>query len=109
MENHYPEIIKDLDLWIGQECPERKSFHDTYKWLEAYINDLILNDFNKLVQMLYRIDIDEAKLNYLIKGNAQTDACQLIAHLIIERLLEKIKSRKNFKMSSEGISEEEKW
>lgn len=109
MENHYAEIIRDLDIWIGQPCPERKSFHDTYKWLETYINDLILNDFNKLIQMLYRIDVDEAKLNFFLKGNTQTDACQLIAHLIIERLLEKIKSREAYSKNQVNIPEEDKW
>ena len=33
------------------------------------INELIKNDFSKLVQLLYRIDVSEAKLKYILQAH----------------------------------------
>jgi hypothetical protein len=46
------------------------------------------------VQLLYRIDVSEAKLKYLLKENPNEDAGTMIAHLIIDRQIQKIKFRK---------------
>ena len=54
--------------------------------LIAYINDCIQHDFNKLVQLLYRIDVSEEKLKYILQLNPNEDAAKLIAAVIIERL-----------------------
>jgi len=54
--------------------------------LIAYINDCIQNDFNKLVQLLYRIDVSEAKLKTILQSNPNEDAAKLIATVIVERL-----------------------
>lgn len=75
----------------------------------ALINELIVNDFDKLVQLLYRLDIDELKLKTILRNNPDTDAGKIITALIIERQLQKKKSREEFKTKEGGISEEEKW
>jgi len=54
--------------------------------LIAYINDCIQNDFNKLVQLLYRIDVSESKLKTILQSNPNEDAAKLIATVIVERL-----------------------
>ncbi len=54
--------------------------------LIAFINDCIQHDFNKLVQLLYRIDVSEEKLKYILQLNPNEDAAKLIASVIIERL-----------------------
>jgi hypothetical protein len=54
--------------------------------LIAYINDCIQHDFNKLVQLLYRIDVSEEKLKYILQLNPNEDAAKLIAAVIVERL-----------------------
>lgn len=75
--------------------------------LAAYIDQLINHDFSKLVQLLYRMDISEKKLKQTL-ATSQTDAGVLIAKMMIERELQKIKSRKEFKKRSD-IPEDEKW
>ena len=75
--------------------------------LGAYINYLIQNNFEKLVSILYKIDINEDKLRQLLQKNRNENAGKIIAGLIIERQLKKIDTRKNFiKKDSAG---EEKW
>ncbi len=73
----------------------------------GYIRRLILNDFEKLVNLLYRIDVDENKIRQLLNDNANEDSAEIIAALIINRQIEKIKLKKTIRQSPE--SDEEKW
>lgn len=73
------------------------------------INQLINGDFNGLIQILYRIDINEARLKELLETHKATDAAEIIADLVIERQLQKLKSRQQFRQRDNDISEEEKW
>ena len=82
---------------------------DRFEELSAYINELILHDFERLVSLLYRIDVDEKKLQLLLAKLPKNNAADTIATLIIERQLQKIKSRKAFGKEETGGSEEEKW
>ena len=72
------------------------------------INDLINNDFQKLVSVLYRMDVHENKLKQLLKENPGTDAGLIIAELMIERQEQKIRSRETYR-PDENISDDEKW
>lgn len=64
--------------------------------LEQAINELIKNDFSKLVQFLYRIDVSEAKLKNILNANPTEDAGKLIAQIILERLAATKKARESF-------------
>lgn len=63
--------------------------------LSIKINELINTDFEKLVQLLYRVDVDESKLKRILQENAGTDAGKLIALLLIERQQQKLQSKKD--------------
>lgn len=78
------------------------------KRLEFYVNDLLVNDFQQMVQILYRIDVSEAKLKALLHQQKDTDAAVLITKLILERLEEKQKTRKQFRPPP-ATDEFEKW
>lgn len=77
--------------------------------LEEKINFLIVHNFNKLIYLLYRADINEAKLNKLLADNKKENAGRIIAALFIQRQLEKIKSREENRMNGFESSEEERW
>ena len=53
------------------------------------IDWLITHDFEKLVFILYRIDVSEAKIKTLLDQANTTDAAPVIAEAIIQRLAEK--------------------
>ena len=76
--------------------------------LIKYINDLINNDFNALTQLLYRIDVDERQLKEKLEAAKESDSATLIAQMIINRQLQKIKFAKKFN-AKDSTSEEEKW
>lgn len=65
--------------------------------LTYYINDLIQNDFQKLIAILYKVDIDEEKLKNILQHQTGKDTGEIIAKLIIERQLQKLETRKHFK------------
>jgi hypothetical protein len=73
------------------------------------INELLNTDFQKLVSILYRMDVSEAKLKLLLKDNPGSDAGIIIADLMIERQAQKIKSRQQFRQRDNNIDENEKW
>ena len=98
------EIIQSL----GGSVELQQSMEVFRVRLAAYLNDLINQDFEKLVQLLYRLDVSEKKLKALLSQNNQADAGRIIADLIIERQLQKVELRKKFR-KQDDISEEEKW
>ena len=72
-----------------------------------FINNLKKNDFASLVQLLYRIDIDEKKLKKLLQEKAGTDAAPVIADIIIKRQLQKMATRKQFGKENNASGKEE--
>ena len=76
--------------------------------LELTINELIKNDFSRLVQILYRIDVSEAKLKYILQTHPNEDAGKLIAQIILERLAATKKARESFNQSNRIDDTEER-
>ena len=107
MEN--TELIQLVNEEMAIDLPEKISFNEIRDQLSKKINELIVNDFQKLVALLYRIDISEPRLKKLLGDENHEDAGKVIADLIIERQLQKIKSRQQFKQKSEDIDETERW
>ena len=106
MENTALAIALNKDLQL--ELAENISLGELKEKLAAYINHLINQDFQQLVMLLYRIDVSENKLRGLLNNKPTEDAGKMIAELIIERQLQKIKTRQAFK-SNERDSSEERW
>lgn len=90
------------------DLPENVSFEELKQQLSSHINFLIQSDFQKLVAILYRVDVSESKLKLLLNENPNFDASNTIADLIIERQLQKIRSRQEYR-KDENISDDEKW
>jgi|SRR5215203_5934353 len=78
------------------------------KQLIEYINHLLVRDFNKVVQILYMVDVNEAKLKLVIEQNPTTETAVIIVDLLIERQDQKIEMKKSFR-SNENIPDDEKW
>ena len=96
------EVSKELEVIV-------KDHSITKQVLVEKINDLINIDFQKLVSILYRMDVSEIKLKELLNENPGTNAAIIIADLMIERQEQKIISRQQFRKKDENISDDEKW
>ncbi|MGB3114986.1 MAG: hypothetical protein WBB11_02015, partial [Ferruginibacter sp.] len=70
-------------------------------------NQLMVNDFNRLLNLLYRIDVNEEKLKTSLKEFYDKDAADVIATLVIERQLQKILLREQYKAKGSGTAGEE--
>lgn len=78
------------------------------KELATWVNDMILRDFTGLLNLLYRLDVSEEKIRTLLEEMQQEDAGRIIASVMIERQLQKIKTKQQFKQD-ENIPEEDRW
>ncbi|RZL98699.1 MAG: hypothetical protein EOO88_60375 [Pedobacter sp.] len=105
MENG--EMIQALAIQFGTELSGDDHTAARLQ-LIARINWLILHDFERLVNTLYRIDVSEKKINALLKDFPQTDAAAIIAELVIRREEEKYRSRQQFR-SNDDNGQEERW
>ncbi len=101
-------LIENINQSLEISLPVTISSKELKEKLTAFINDLINHDFEKLVFYLYRIDVNESKMKQLLNQREGENAAGLIADLIIERQIEKIKSRKETK-SHKDIPDDERW
>ena len=101
---------KYLNETFDLSIPVNSTREQSAVFLADRINYLIINDFSKLVQMLYRMDVSEQKIKILLKENQGSDAGRIIAALVIERQMQKIKSRQQAgRDDKNNMDETERW
>ena len=98
------EVSKELGIIVNE-----KDYSFNKQMLAEKIDQLINTDFQKLVSILYRMDVSETKLKQLLNENPGTDAALIITDLMIERQEQKMISRQQFRKKDENISDDEKW
>jgi hypothetical protein len=98
------EIARKLNITVKE-----KGSSFSKQMLVDKINELVATDMHKLIFILYRMDVNETKMRSILKDNPDSDAGILIADLMIERQVEKIKSRQQFRQRDNNIDEDEKW
>lgn len=102
------ELITNINQSLKIEIPASVSQEELREKLALHINHLINTDFEKLVFYLYRIDVDEIKMRNLLEHREGENAAELIADLIIERQIQKRKSREENKLNN-NIPDNERW
>lgn len=71
---------------------------DLFYELSHYLNELINTDFNRLVSILYRIDVSEAKVRAALASAPNgSSAGEIVAGLMIAREREKRVWRRKYK------------
>jgi hypothetical protein len=71
-------------------------FQELRKVLIRRIEELIEKDLEKLKWILYRIDVNERKVHEALATNEQLHYPEVLADLIIERQIEKARTRASF-------------
>jgi hypothetical protein len=102
------EIENIMRSMLDMELQNKYTHEQLIAELSQHINHLLQTNFEQLVNLLYRIDVSEKKLKQLLKDFPKEDAGNIIASLIVERQLEKIKSRNQYKTNG-SFEGEEKW
>jgi hypothetical protein len=103
------ELIQSISNDLAIELPDKITREELVQNLSAHINRLINHDFQQLLYILYRVDINETKLKHLLRENPGENAGNIIAQLIIDLQLQKLISRKEFGNNKAGNDSEDKW
>jgi hypothetical protein len=103
------ELVREINDSLSMTAAPGISMDELNDLVAVHINSLIQTDFQKLIYVLYRVDVSELKLKQLLKQNPGTDAGKLIASLIIERQVQKIESRHQHGKRTDDFAGEEKW
>lgn len=103
------DLVSNINQSLEINLPDSISLEELREKLAQHINHLINTNFEKLVYYLYRIDVDESRMRTLLENNQGENSAGLIADLIIERQLKKIKSRRQFNKNDNPIDENERW
>lgn len=78
--------------------------------LSERLEVLVERDFQQFVLLLYQVDVSEPKVKAILASEGYPDVYRSVARLIIDRQMEKIKSREIYKQPPESLTdEEEKW
>ena len=103
-------IIKYIGETFSLSIPVHITDEELEIFLAERINFLIVNDFSTLVHILYRIDVSEKKIKELLRENTEANAGRIIAALVIERQLQKLRSRQQSGDNKKNISDDdESW
>lgn len=90
-------LIRQLNTLF--ETPLRKGVPKTVEidvlaeWLSKPVHELLQHDSQRLVSLLYRIDVNEQKLNAAFQQDSTEAIAFAIARLVIERELQKVQLR----------------
>lgn len=103
------ELVRLLNKELATDLTDNLSYNEIHAQLSGRMNQLIRYDFEKLVSLLYRIDVSEQKLKSLLQQFPEEDAGNIIATLILERQEQKLKTRKQFSQRDNDPDEEERW
>ena len=80
---------------------ESLSRQELKRRLTTYIADLLDADFEKLCNMIYRHDVSEVKFYQALQTSGVKEQAENLSDLVIERELEKVKSRQAYRSEKE--------
>ncbi len=95
------ELVPAINQSMEIDIPATGTHEQLREKLSVVINELINHDFEKLVFHLYRIDVDEARMRALLTHREGENSAGLIADLIIERQLQKLRTKEGFKQKAD--------
>ena len=107
-----PVVFKETALQLSADAALAIQPDITYEQLEALLaqklEDMISNNFQQFVLLLYKIDVSENKVREIFGPDVAADAYHKLAAVLIERQQQKVISRKATKKPDDDDGEE-KW
>jgi hypothetical protein len=102
--NNKDDLFKEITQLICSNFEDEKNalltnnnFDAFHKDLSQIIRSLLYKDYNRLINILYRMDVNEKKYIQLFKDLPSDKIAEALADLIIERALQKAETRKKYK------------
>lgn len=97
VSDNISSVFNRSGLELPLSSSDLKNLEELKDYLTDKLKNLLDNNFNLLVNTLYRIDVNEEKLNELFGSKNRAYLPSALADLIIERQLQKIHFRKKYK------------
>ncbi|HMQ79131.1 MAG TPA: hypothetical protein PKE39_01620 [Ignavibacteria bacterium] len=98
-ENEYSEpsevysiISTNFELASGNVL----SFEEIHRVLTERIHELLEKNVEKLIFILYRIDVGQKRTDEIFNNPSKEEIASLLATAVIERQLEKVKTRRKY-------------
>ena len=107
MQHTLTEIATLCELEVTESMLDVETTEDFKQSLTEIVAFLIDHNFEKLLWILYRIDVDEEKAKTLLGKHLPEDAPAILADLIVQRQLKKEELRKQFEQSAKLSDDDE--
>jgi hypothetical protein len=94
------QIMKDFGLFgieITFSAPVDEAYQELHSQLVYQIERLYVNDYSRLLSVLYQVDITDKQIARSAEELPQYSAVEVIAHEVIVRDLKKVLLRRYFK------------
>ncbi len=96
----YPSLLEKLSKEYSLErksLPAESNLEIIREHFRKKVIELMTHDYNRFINSLYRIDVDETKVHEIMMTKDKTLIPEKIADLIIERQLARIKTQMLYK------------
>ncbi|MBW8685861.1 hypothetical protein [Chitinophaga rhizophila] len=103
-----PETTLQLSTDAGLPLTTGVTYDQFEAALAEKLEQLISNDFQQFVLLLYKVDVSEHAIRQVLEADLSPEIYRKIAALLIERQQEKILSRKQYSQPPPDDGEE-KW
>ncbi len=95
-ETRHTAILQAYN-YLDIVLPKQESDEQAMTILTSYMEELIQTDFNRLLALLYRIDVSEQKIKSALEDRIrEVSTARIFAELIIERLRKKLLYRRMY-------------
>ena|ERR1051325_1304665 len=85
-----------IDSLPDYEAEEQQLYDALKRLLSKRIEEMIDHEFDKFVNLLYRIDINESKVKQALSQHPFSKGVEAVADMIIQRQLQKVITRKQY-------------
>lgn len=89
--------LKNKEFELDITSKNLKTLNEFRAYLTSKLTKMLDEDYNGVINLLYRIDVNEEKLNELFSSSNKDFIPASLADLIINRQIEKIKWRMKIK------------
>lgn len=94
------QIIKDFDMF-GMEIKfsgnAYNAYQELFEQIEPHIKNLLENNQQKFMGILYRIDVSDVQIKKAVSENSSESFSVIVTDLIIKRELQKVVIRDHYK------------
>lgn len=107
----YTDAIKMLneqfDFADDSQLPMDLSYDRLVEKIASIVDQLVSKDPERFIWTLYRMDVSEPKVKAALGDHAIDDSCKVVAELIIERQIQRVKTREFYKDAFKDAGEDE--